>query len=66
MEREGGEFPGTAVEKHGRVRSATLGEKVNRQQTFPTPDLLCMASCTFNKEAAATAEQLIDTGKPTS
>lgn len=45
---------------------ATLWEKVNCQQTFPTSDIFCMESYAFNKEAAATAEQLINTGKLTS
>lgn len=43
-----------------------MGEMVNCQQTFPTPDSSGLASCTFNKEAAATAGQLINTGKLTS
>lgn len=66
VEREGGEFPGMVVEAHVRVCFATLGEKVNCQQTFPTPDIFCVASYTFNKEAAATTERLINTGKLTS
>lgn len=45
---------------------ATWWEKVNCQQTFPTSDIFCMESYAFNKEAAATAERLINTGKLTS
>lgn len=63
---QGGDLPGTVVQKHGRVWCVTLGEKVNCQQTFPTPDSSGLASCTFNKAAAATARRLINTGKLTS
>lgn len=66
MEREGGEFPRMVIEEHGEVCSPTSGEKVNCQQTFPIPDIFCMASYTFNKEAAATTERLINTSKLTS
>lgn len=66
LEREGGEFPGMGVEEHVRACSTALGEKVHCQQTFPTPAIFCMVSCTFNKEAAATTERLINTGKLTS
>lgn len=66
VKREGGESPGTVVEEHVRICSATLREKGNCQQTFPTPDIFCMARGTFNKEAAATTERLINTGKLTS
>ena len=66
VEREGGEVPRMVIEEHVEVYSPISGEEVNCQQTFPTPDIFCMASCTFNNEAAATTERLINTGKLTS
>lgn len=66
MEREGGKFQEITVEEHVRICSATLENKVNFQQTFPTFGIFYMASYTFNKEAVATIERLINTGKLTS
>lgn len=57
MENDRGKFPRTAIKKHVRVCSTTRGEMMNCQEPFLTPDIFCMASCTFNKAAAATAEQ---------